>query len=451
MDQSPLSSKTSSRSSSDWTRSGPTLLINDLNHGRLNDGIFKEDKIEERDFRRNPRDTQEIATLKFFYKELTDLRILPVGYEETESSLVRLSYGTNDWEQSVAAKIEDQAINRRILYVEIFAATTSDKESPNSDWMTSKRSSHHVRGVFFGFGDEVVYYESIVQCNGLRRVSKTLNFLLTSETVLKISSTMHCIYRDCWRQLLNGAEAMEILTLGEMLDFRREGLPLYRDDFQSLSLCLVGNDVQPIWTALKWEKSTTFFRCDTSKQNMEEAVQTLWNHGSRKNINPRLSRSTILDTSKPAFKTYVTNILNLLKALLLTQIERSMEGRGRDLDIESLEAAEFNLRTPNDLKIQAAQQMKRRYSQIAIQPVESVFYYPGPVEGCNHVMIDLRTGTNRKIREITEELVETEKEAFRKRENTIYRGRAGTGELFLSHFDERTDLIESEDDEEDDE
>ena len=240
--------------------------------------------------------------------------------------------------------------------------------------------------------------------DGMRKVSKTLNYLMVSANVLKVSNVVSCIFRNCWKLLLNGAEAYGLLTMGELMDNNREGLPLYRDDFQSLSLCLMRLEVQLLWTKLNWKKSTTFFRCNPSKPHTEELMEREWSHG--RTIRLTFSRKSILNMETVAFANYAHNILSLLKALLLVQIDRGMEQR-------------WTLRTNSS--------SMRHYQWEEDIP-----------------LIDLRSGTDRTTDEITDELIKEEKRAFRAWENTKYRGLVGLEWLVLGEFVDKNDLLDSE-------
>ena len=247
-----------------------------------------------------------------------------------------------------------------------------------------------------------------------------------------------------------GQEAYGLLSLGEILNFNREGFPLYRDDLQSLSLCLTGTEVQPICNVMRWHNSIHFFRCNPKFKNQEEDVNVKWKHGKGGNPERQYRREYILNPDNEVFVSYALNILNVMRAAFLVQLDRKLGNEGRNINNGWLGKEGFKLRSPYELKLQVAKQLRCRYTPLGNQPVESAFYYPLLLEEDTHICIDLRRGTDRKLDDIDEQLVKDEFEGFLLGYLNNYPGRIQTDELKVAfdREDRLAILYEMDEDEE---
>ena len=412
---------------------------NSLLHGSLNSGILLNNPLAPQGYRRDYQDLNPVTTVKSLYREMMDLRICALGEVNPSARLEHLEPGATDWPEELAQEIEDKIINKKIMYIDIIVAQTHRFMDPDRDWMFERKCHEKIRGVFFGFGDNTVYYE---QPSSL--LSKSLFFIMRSKEFIKISNSAGSIFRQCWRGLLCGYEAQGLLSLGEISDNNREGLPLYRDDFQSLGLCLTGAEVQPFCGTEKWRDSTRFYRCNAEYEDSEEPVKAAWKHGQSAKCDDKYRRQRILQREEGVFTSYLLNLINVMRASFLVQIDRKLGEAGRKIDHVELGRLGYELRSPQALKYQMAMRMRRRYTPLGLQPVESVFFYPKYLEKEKEISIDLRRGTDRTLDDIDESLLQSEVEGFIEGYLNNYSGRIDLNSVEISYDREDKEAIANE-------
>ena len=95
---------------------------NTLTCGSLNSEIFQNNPFCSTDFKRSSRDNEEVMTVKGVYREMMNLRIYPLGEINPAARIVRLDDGPADWDHQTMAEIEEKAMNRRIVFMELLVA-----------------------------------------------------------------------------------------------------------------------------------------------------------------------------------------------------------------------------------------------------------------------------------------------------------------------------------------